>query len=314
MSAPGLIVAAPGSGSGKTAVTLALLAALRRQDLALAAFKVGPDYIDPAFHARVIGRPSVNLDSWAMRIETLAGLSDRIGEGVDLVVGEGVMGLFDGAADASGSTADLASLLDLPVILVVDASGMGASAAVVVEGFARHRDDVEVAGVIFNRVGSEAHAQLLRRAADDRFAMPVLGCLPRDSRLVLPERHLGLVQAASCRRSTDSSKALPRSRSNTSTSTAFGAWRGPSASGSTVRPPGRSAPSANGSRSPPMSPSPSPIRRRSKDGGSPAPRCCRSRPWPIRRPIGMRMRSFCRAATPSSTLARSPPTGRFSTG
>jgi cobyrinic acid a,c-diamide synthase len=195
MSAPGLIIAAPASGSGKTIVTLALLRALRRAGCAVASFKVGPDYIDPMFHARASGRPCVNLDSWAMRIETLAGLTDDLARDATLVIGEGVMGLFDGAADGRGSTADLASLFDLPIILVVDVRGMAASAAALVEGFTRHRDDVEVAGVIFNRVGSEAHAMLLRRACDDRFAQPVLGCLPHDARLELPERHLGLVQA-----------------------------------------------------------------------------------------------------------------------
>jgi cobyrinic acid a,c-diamide synthase len=195
MSAPGLIVAAPASGSGKTTVTLALLRALRRRGLAVASFKVGPDYIDPGFHARACGRPCVNLDSWAMRLETLAGLTDDLTRDAALVIGEGVMGLFDGAADGNGSTADLASLFDLPVILVVDARRMAASAAALVEGFTRHRDDVEVAGVVFNRVSSEGHAELLRRACDDRFAQPVLGCLPDDPRLGLPERHLGLVQA-----------------------------------------------------------------------------------------------------------------------
>jgi cobyrinic acid a,c-diamide synthase len=196
MSAPGLIVAAPASGSGKTMLTLALLRALRRAGTAVASFKVGPDYIDPMFHARASGRPCVNLDSWAMRIETLAGLSDDLVGEAELVIGEGVMGLFDGAVDGRGSTADLASLFDLPVVLVVDARGMAASAAALVEGFTRHRDDVEVAGVVFNRVGSEAHAALLRRACDDRFAQPVVGCLPFDPRLELPERHLGLVQAS----------------------------------------------------------------------------------------------------------------------
>jgi cobyrinic acid a,c-diamide synthase len=195
MSAPGLIIASPASGSGKTVVTLALLRALRAAGLSVASFKVGPDYIDPMFHARASGRRCVNLDSWAMRIETLAGLTDDLGKDAELVIGEGVMGLFDGAADGRGSTADLASLFDLPVILVVDARGMAASAAALVEGFTRHRDDVEVAGVMFNRVGSEAHATILRRACDDRFAQPVLGCLPRDPALELPERHLGLVQA-----------------------------------------------------------------------------------------------------------------------
>jgi cobyrinic acid a,c-diamide synthase len=195
MSAPGLIIAAPASGSGKTTVTLALLRALRRAGSAVGSFKVGPDYIDPMFHARASGRPCPNLDGWAMRIETLAGLADALAKDVALVLGEGVMGLFDGAADGRGSTADLASLLDLPVVLVVDARGMAASAAALVEGFTRHRDDVEVAGIIFNRVGSDAHEKLLRRACDDRFAQPVLGCLPEDPRLELPERHLGLVQA-----------------------------------------------------------------------------------------------------------------------
>jgi cobyrinic acid a,c-diamide synthase len=195
VSAPGLIIAAPASGSGKTVLTLALLRAMRRAGIAVASFKVGPDYVDPAFHARASGRPCLNLDSWAMRIETLAGLTDQLSSQAALVIGEGVMGLFDGAADGRGSTADLASLFDLPVVLVVDARGMAASAAALVEGFSRHRDDVEVAGVILNRVGSEAHAELLRRACDDRFAQPVLGCVPDDPRLALPERHLGLVQA-----------------------------------------------------------------------------------------------------------------------
>ena len=113
MSAAGVIVAAPGSGNGKTTITLALLRAFRRQGLAVASFKIGPDYIDPAFHARASGRACPNLDAWAMRIETLAGLADRLIEQSDLVLGEGVMGLFDGAADGTGSTADLASLLDL---------------------------------------------------------------------------------------------------------------------------------------------------------------------------------------------------------
>jgi cobyrinic acid a,c-diamide synthase len=195
MSAPGLIIAAPASGSGKTILTLALLRALHRAGIAVASFKIGPDYIDPMFHARASGRRCINLDSWAMRIETLAGLTDDLVRDAALVIGEGVMGLFDGAADGRGSTADVASLFDLPVVLVVDASGMAASAAALVEGFTRHRDDVEVAGVIFNRVGSEAHAVLLHRACDDRFAQPVLGCMPHDARLELPERHLGLVQA-----------------------------------------------------------------------------------------------------------------------
>ena len=195
MSAPGVIIAAPASGSGKTTVTLALLRALRAQGLSVGSFKVGPDYIDPVFHARASGRICPNLDSWAMRIETLSGLGDQICADVELVIGEGVMGLFDGALVGQGSTGDLASLFDMPVVLVVDAGRMGASAAALVEGFINHREDVEVAGIIFNRVASEVHADLLKRACDDHFSQPVIGCLPTESKLDLPSRHLGLVQA-----------------------------------------------------------------------------------------------------------------------
>ncbi|MGI9509389.1 MAG: cobyrinate a,c-diamide synthase [Geminicoccaceae bacterium] len=195
MSAPGVIVAAPASGSGKTTVTLALLRALRGRGQKVGSFKVGPDYIDPVFHARASGLACPNLDSWAMRIETLSGLGDRVARDVDLVIGEGVMGLFDGALIGQGSTGDLASLFDMPVVLVVDAGRMGASAAALVEGFINHREDVDVAGVIFNRVASEIHADLIKRACNDHFSQPVIGCLPTDPRLELPSRHLGLVQA-----------------------------------------------------------------------------------------------------------------------
>src|SRR5918993_4660466 len=188
MSAPGLIIAAPTSGSGKTLLTLALLRALRRAGVAVASFKVGPDYIDPMFHACASGRRCINLDSWAMRIETLAGLTDDLAREAALVIGEGVMGLFDGAADGRGSTADLASLFDLPVILVVDARGMAASAAALVEGFTRHRDDVEVAGVIFNRVAGAEHEALLRRACRPPLAPPEVGGPARGQRPEVPAR------------------------------------------------------------------------------------------------------------------------------
>src|SRR5919106_5135946 len=121
MSAPGAIIAAPASCSGKTVLTLALLRAYRRRGLAVGSFQVGPDYLDPMFHARATGRPCFNLDSWAMRLETLAGLGDGVVRDVDLVLGEGVMGLFDGAADSHGANPRLAPLFDLPVVLVVDA-------------------------------------------------------------------------------------------------------------------------------------------------------------------------------------------------
>ena len=190
----GLLIAAPASGSGKTVVTLALLRHLRRRGVRVASIKAGPDYIDPAFHARASGRPCLNLDSWAMRRDTLAGLVARAGADAELVVGEGVMGLFDGAPGGAGSTAELAVLTGWPVVLVVDARGMAASAGALLLGFREFHPEVRPAAVIFNRVGGPGHARLLREAAAP-LGLAVLGCLPRSDRLALPERHLGLVQA-----------------------------------------------------------------------------------------------------------------------
>jgi len=192
--APGLIVAAPASGHGKTTVTLGLIAALRRRGLAVGSFKVGPDYIDPAFHAVASGRPCLSLDDWAMRDATVAGVAAAVARDAEIVVGEGVMGLFDGAPDGTGSTADVAARLDLPVVLVLDVRAQAASAAAVIHGFATYRSGLDVAGVVFNRVGSEGHVRALEAACLD---MPqvLLGSLPRDEALALPERHLGLVQA-----------------------------------------------------------------------------------------------------------------------
>lgn len=192
---PGLIIAAPASGSGKTVVTLGLLKALRRRGLKVASFKVGPDYIDPAFHAAATGRTCVNLDPWAMRPATLTALAAGLAENAELILGEGVMGLFDGTPEGDGSTAELAALTGWPVVLVVDVAAQAASAAAVVRGFATHRPDIALAGVVFNRVGGPSHAATLRRACAPLEGVRVLGLVPRDSRLNLPERHLGLVQA-----------------------------------------------------------------------------------------------------------------------
>jgi len=189
-----MIIAAPSSGAGKTTVTLGLLRALRRRGIAVASSKVGPDYIDPAFHAAASGRPCRNLDPWAMRLETLLCQLDRAADGADLLIIEGVMGLFDGAAEGGGSTADLAALLDLPVLLVQDVRGQTVSAAAVAKGFATYRADVRVAGVLLNRVGSPRHAALIRPAFDG-LGLPVLGALPRTDGIAVPSRHLGLVQA-----------------------------------------------------------------------------------------------------------------------
>ena len=192
--ATGIILAAPASGSGKTVLCAGLLAHFRERGRAVRAFKAGPDYIDPGYHRMASGRDCVNLDPWGMRPETLARRVAALGAGADLVIGEGAMGLFDGARDGTGSTADLAAGLRLPVVLVVDARGQGASVAALAEGFANHRPDVAVAGVVLNRVASAAHERLLRDALDAR-SIAVLGAVPRDKALSLPSRHLGLVQA-----------------------------------------------------------------------------------------------------------------------
>ena len=192
---PGVVLGAPASGSGKTTVALALLRHLRERGVRAGSLKVGPDYIDPAFHAAASGRACLNVDPWAMRESTFADAVGAASKDADLVVAEGVMGLFDGATADEGSTADVAAALGWPVVLVVDASAMAASAAAVVHGFASYRADVNVAGVIYNRVGSDRHAELLVEAMA-RTGLPVLGCLPRDTALALPDRHLGLVQAS----------------------------------------------------------------------------------------------------------------------
>ena len=196
MHAPTILIAAPMSNSGKTVVTLGLIRALAKRGLRVGSFKVGPDYIDPAFHARASGRLCLNLDSWAMRFETLAGLMDEAGEGADIVIGEGVMGLFDGASDGTGSTADIASLFGLPVLLVADVKSMAQSAASLIAGFIEARPDVEIVGVVLNRVGSADHAATIRQACDERFSTAIVGSLPRAQGLSLPSRHLGLVQAS----------------------------------------------------------------------------------------------------------------------
>jgi cobyrinic acid a,c-diamide synthase len=192
-----LIVAAPRSGAGKTTVTLGLLAALRRRGVRVRAAKAGPDYIDPAFHAAATGAASVNLDTWAMRPALLDALVADTAHEADLLVIEGAMGLFDGVPGEpgrSGAAADLAARWGVPVLLVLDVAGQSQSAAAVAAGFATYDPAVRLAGVILNRVGSERHRRLVADAIA-RIGVTVLGALPRDPTLVLPERHLGLVQA-----------------------------------------------------------------------------------------------------------------------
>jgi cobyrinic acid a,c-diamide synthase len=193
----GLIIAAPHSGAGKTTVTLAILAALQRRGIAVRAAKAGPDYIDPAFHAAATAAPSVNLDSWAMSRPLLEAMAAQSATGADIFVIEGVMGLFDGTngvAGQRGATADLAAHFKLPVLLVLDVSRQAQSAAAVVRGFAAHDPAVRIGGVILNRVASERHRTVVADAIS-ALGVQILGAVPREAALALPERHLGLVQA-----------------------------------------------------------------------------------------------------------------------
>jgi cobyrinic acid a,c-diamide synthase len=197
VSAPGLIVAAPRSSSGKTTVALALMRALSRRGLRVRAAKCGPDYIDPAFHRAATGRPSFNLDSFAMAPPLLDALAGATVADADIVIAEGSMGLFDGvraAENRTGANADIAARYGWPVLLVVDVSGAAQSAAAVALGCKLYDPRVRIAGVILNKVASARHRRLVE-AGMARAGLPVLGALMREAQLVLPERHLGLVQA-----------------------------------------------------------------------------------------------------------------------
>lgn len=190
---PRVVIAGTHSGAGKTTVTTGILAALRRAGVQVASAKVGPDYIDPGYHQLATGRPSRNLDLWMCGRDAVLDVAARAAEGSDLLVVEGVMGLFDGAGDGTASsTADVAALLQAPVVLVVDAASTSQSIAAVVHGFRSFDPRVRLAGVILNRVGSDGHETLLRNALDAIDA-PVVGALRRDDRLVWRDRHLGLV-------------------------------------------------------------------------------------------------------------------------
>lgn len=190
---PRLVVAGTHSGVGKTTVATGLMAALRGRGLTVSAAKVGPDYIDPSYHRLATGRPSRNLDAWISGLDAIAPLAGRAGAGVDVLIVEGVMGLFDGAADGDPcSTADVAVALDAPVLLVVDASAMSGSVAALVHGFATYNTRVRVAGVVLNRVGSITHRDLLIDALEP-LGVPVVGALMRDDSLTWRDRHLGLV-------------------------------------------------------------------------------------------------------------------------
>lgn len=191
---PGLILAAPASGQGKTTVVCAVAAALRARGLDVRTFKAGPDYLDPTWHTAVTGRPSRNLDAWMTGADGVRATYARGAEGGDIAIIEGMMGLFDGREPRGleGSAAELALLLELPVVLAVDASGMARSAAAVVAGFAAHVPGVAVTGAIFNRAGSAGHLKLLAQAMEAVPGVTPLGGLVADPALHIAERHLGL--------------------------------------------------------------------------------------------------------------------------
>ncbi|MBY8880337.1 cobyrinate a,c-diamide synthase [Actinacidiphila acidipaludis] len=196
-SVPRLVVAAPASGSGKTTVATGLMAAFAARGLSVSPHKVGPDYIDPGYHALATGRPGRNLDPFLSGEQRVAPLFLHGAAGCELAVVEGVMGLFDGVSGRGelGSTAQVAKLLRAPVVLVVDAASQARSVAALVHGFASWDTGVRIGGVILNRVGSDRHEAVLREALDEA-GVPVLGALRRDDALRVPSRHLGLVPAA----------------------------------------------------------------------------------------------------------------------
>jgi len=199
--APAVVIAAPASGSGKTTVGTGLIGALRAAGHRVAPFKVGPDYVDPGYHAVAAGLPGRNLDPVLVGERRIGPLYAHGSAGCDIAVVEGVMGLFDGRSGGGpsgpghGSTAHVAALLGAPVVLVVDARGQARSLAALLHGFATFDPSVRLAGVVLNRVGSARHEEILREACADA-GLPVLGALPRDAELAVPARHLGLVTAA----------------------------------------------------------------------------------------------------------------------
>src|SRR5580704_19225874 len=193
-SIPRLLIAATGSGVGKTTATVAILSALRTRGLRVAAFKCGPDYLDPTYHRRAAGVASHNLDGWMMGHDAVLATFARGSRDFDIAVIEGMMGLYDSATPTGdeGSTAEIAKWLDAPVLLVTDASGIARSIAAMAAGYAHFDRALRVAGVICNRIGSRGHLEMLKMASVE---VPVVGGLPSNEDAAFPERHLGLRSA-----------------------------------------------------------------------------------------------------------------------
>jgi cobyrinic acid a,c-diamide synthase len=204
----GLLVAGTASGVGKTTVALAIMAGLRRRGLAVQPFKCGPDFLDTGHHTRICGRVARNLDTWMLSVEANRSVLGNAARGADAIVAEGMMGLFDGknGSNEIGSSAEIAKLLRLPVVLVVDAAKSARSVAAVVLGFEMFDTDLRLAGVILNRVARERHYEMVREAIESSCTTKILGWLPHESAIAIPERHLGLHGAAE--QSADSQTAI----------------------------------------------------------------------------------------------------------
>lgn len=196
MEFPRIIIAAPGSGQGKTTFSMGLMAALCKRGMKVQPYKVGPDYIDPAFHTAITGRNSINLDSWLLEDDYIKDMFWRYSQEADISVIEGVMGLYDGMEGdpMKGSTAGIAKLLDAPVILIMQAAGMSASAAAMVNGF-RDFGGLNIAGVVINRPSSVNHYNSVKAAVERYSEIRVLGYIPNEDKISLKSRHLGLVQS-----------------------------------------------------------------------------------------------------------------------
>jgi cobyrinic acid a,c-diamide synthase len=195
MSSRRLVIAGTGSGVGKTTLTIGLMSALRKKGYTVQGFKCGPDYIDPTYHTAVTGRVSRNIDSWMLNHEMVKEIVIRGSQGADISIIEGVMGFYDGKnpMNNTGSTAEISLITESPVILVVNCASMARSAAAIVKGFQAFLKEVNIVGVIANRIGSEGHFKIVQTAIEQECGIPVLGYLKRDEELTIPERHLGLI-------------------------------------------------------------------------------------------------------------------------
>lgn len=209
MKTPRIVFAATSSGCGKTTIVTGILASLKKRGFKIQSYKIGPDYIDPGFHSRASGSPAHNLDAWLVPTEKLREIFFETSRGSDLAIIEGVMGLFDGGSNGISSTAEIAKLLDSPVILILDVKSQGSSAAATALGFREFDRDLKLAGVILNRVGSENHQRMIEESLE-KIGIESLGAIKRDESLKLPERHLGLLPTTESQKLDESIEKIAR--------------------------------------------------------------------------------------------------------